>query len=738
MANNSIQTRLSDLPSKASLSPDDILLIDDGEKTYSLKFSILKSDVADAIDTDIDEISNAVEEVSNTVTEVSWKVDEIKNEISPETTIGTFTTDKEGTVTYRLDEPLKIGTRYKFAIATNSTTDSYRLFVGTTTVNREIGTISIPSGTTYLMFTADRAYDRVRVSGSPNYTLQITHTDHLLLSKPIVDGLPSDGSSGQYLRSLGDGNTEWADVEVPSPLNNIKDAELGGIIEGMISNSQHHNIATGAYAHAEGGEVDDSGSSTIYYRTEATGTGSHAEGIKTIAGGRAGHAEGIYTVTSADAAHAEGDHTEASGVYSHAEGYKTTASEEAAHVEGFYSEASGGISHAEGNSTTASGENAHAEGHNTTASGESSHAEGEESVASGGLAHAEGGNSTASGASSHAEGFTTQSIGVASHTQGSYTTARGTASDASGFGTIANGRSQHVFGEFNIEDSASDERTRGVYVEIVGNGTPNSDMTDGTRSNARTLDWSGNEALAGSLTLGLGSVDATTITPAELKDLKEATHLDSVIIAGQTLLPTQNEMTVAQLKTALGTVSKTATGLVPALPNETTTTKYLRQDGTWAVPPDTDTNTTYTAGNGLALSGTEFRNTGVIGIKTATDSDFRSGQITLTKDSVGLAAVENKSSATIREELTRDNVLQALGYDPAGVLRYKGVQPTLADIQALTGSVGGDVWFCTGDNTQYAYNGSTWDSLGTIDLTGTITYIQNWVREYVGNSIEAD
>ena len=40
------------------------------------------------------------------------------------------------------------------------------------------------------------------------------------------------------------------------------------------------------------------------------------------------------------------------------------------------------------------------------------------------------------------------------------------------------------------------------------------------------------------------------------------------------------------LKTEIpGTVSKTADGLAPKLPNETTTTKYLRQDGTWAVPP---------------------------------------------------------------------------------------------------------------------------------------------------------
>lgn len=38
-------------------------------------------------------------------------------------------------------------------------------------------------------------------------------------------------------------------------------------------------------------------------------------------------------------------------------------------------------------------------------------------------------------------------------------------------------------------------------------------------------------------------------------------------------------------------VSKNENGLVPMLPDETTTTKYLRQDGTWVKPP----NTTYSA-----------------------------------------------------------------------------------------------------------------------------------------------
>lgn len=69
----------------------------------------------------------------------------------------------------------------------------------------------------------------------------------------------------------------------------------------------------------------------------------------------------------------------------------------------------------------------------------------------------------------------------------------------------------------------------------------------------------------------------------------------------------------ADNNTTYGVVSKTANGLAPQLPNETTTTKYLRQDGTWAVPPNT--NTTYgvatTSANGLMSSGDKTKLDGI-------------------------------------------------------------------------------------------------------------------------------
>ncbi len=160
---------------------------------------------------------------------------------------------------------------------------------------------------------------------------------------------------------------------------------------------------------------------------------------------------------------AEGDSTTASGSYSHAEGGSTTASGSSSHAEGYSTTASGNYSHSEGYKTTASGDDSHSEGYKTTASGDDSHAEGYNTTALGNYSHSEGYNTTASGNYSHAEGrFTTASSDY-----------------------------QHTQGKFNIEDSAN------TYADIIGNGT-----NTNKRSNASTVDWSGNAWYAGNVYVG--------------------------------------------------------------------------------------------------------------------------------------------------------------------------------------------------------------------------------------------
>lgn len=136
------------------------------------------------------------------------------------------------------------------------------------------------------------------------------------------------------------------------------------------------------------------------------------------------------------------------------------------------------------------------EGSNGVASGSAAHSEGNETKALFDYAHAEGNNTIASGRTSHAEGDGTYAFGNCSHAEGYVTNAGGDYSHAEGNNTKAKHRSQHVFGEYNIADTNSaSSSNRGTYIEIVGNGTGGS-----ARSNARTLDWNGNETIAGDLT----------------------------------------------------------------------------------------------------------------------------------------------------------------------------------------------------------------------------------------------
>lgn len=78
----------------------------------------------------------------------------------------------------------------------------------------------------------------------------------------------------------------------------------------------------------------------------------------------------------------------------------------------------------------------------------------------------------------------------------------GTNSFSQGYFCSATGDNQHVFGKYNIADNTS--------LEIIGNGSNNS-----SRSNARTLDSSGNEWLAGGISINNVSDNSAAILNAK-------------------------------------------------------------------------------------------------------------------------------------------------------------------------------------------------------------------------------
>lgn len=124
---------------------------------------------------------------------------------------------------------------------------------------------------------------------------------------------------------------------------------------------------------------------------------------------------------------------------------------------------------------------------------------------------------TASGLASVAGGYETIAAGDHSQANNFMTQANGNASTANGWETIADSDYQQVGGKFNVADNAD------TYAEIIGNG---SDANN--RSNARTLDWSGNETIAGDLYF---NGNATALS-SQLSDKADSSSLATVATSG--------------------------------------------------------------------------------------------------------------------------------------------------------------------------------------------------------------
>lgn len=308
------------------------------------------------------------------------------------------------------------------------------------------------------------------------------------------------GSSGATVSSLpATHKTGWAYKVSTAGSYAGFTCEVGDLIicveDGTSANNAHwtvvqNNIEPDVYA-LKNNPVFTGSISMGRNSSSTVGTNSIAAGFATEANGYYSVAVGLRAKAIATGANAEGLNTLAANEYAHAEGRGDANTTYLGNNKTYTGTgAHGAFSHSEGSYTWAIGENSHAEGAN--------------SVATGDHAHAEGSGSQASGYSSHAEGNDTIASGSYSHSEGSR--------------TVANHKAQHVFGEYNISDAfGSEPEFRGTYVEIVGNGTgPNA------RSNARTLDWAGNEVLAGKLTVG--------INPTNNMDVATKQYVDTAIV----------------------------------------------------------------------------------------------------------------------------------------------------------------------------------------------------------------
>lgn len=158
------------------------------------------------------------------------------------------------------------------------------------------------------------------------------------------------------------------------------------------------------------------------------------------------------------------------------------------------------------------------------------------------------------GVDAHAEGYQTKALGQASHT--------------SGQGTIASGVGQYVFGTYNIEDTSAStvelNPTRGKrkYVHIVGNG-----INEDSRSNAHTLDWSGNAWFAGDVKVGGTSQDDTNAkTLATTDDLSWNNLKDRPFYSDDNVTIYESTITTSDLGGMYGVIDQSDVAkTIPAL-----------------------------------------------------------------------------------------------------------------------------------------------------------------------------
>lgn len=279
----------------------------------------------------------------------------------------------------------------------------------------------------------------------------------------------------------------------------------------------------------------------------AIGYRSHSEGRNTVANGSCAHSEGYYTRADKTGSHAEGYGSNALGVYSHAEGRLTKSVGDYSHSEGCYTFAIGENSHSQGQKTVAFGKNSltHGSGEGTSLSltGEANATtytvHNDVEIIKGAVIYIYYDYYYTS--ATVVDFNSSEKIVTLSNTLSKYVPlnnetvsiiysgiAGGAMSHTEGNGSIAFGRSQHVEGEYNIynESEFNSPEERSQYIHIIGNG-----ISHDERSNAHTLDWSGNAWFSGDVYIG--STSGTNKDEGS-KKLATEDYINSKIIYSET------------------------------------------------------------------------------------------------------------------------------------------------------------------------------------------------------------
>lgn len=287
-----------------------------------------------------------------------------------------------------------------------------------------------------------------------------------------------------------------------------------------------------------------------------------------------------------------------------------------------------------------------------------------------------------------------------------------------------------------------------------------------------TTDTSGNE-VESTVDLASGSIAAASQTSAGIMTAKDKARLDAMADGA-----TANEGTITGITTSSplsgsgtsGSVALThaASGVTAGTYGTTSTTALTPKFGDTVSVPGVSVNATghitaagshtvkipnavaspatdtATGSAGLMSAADKAKLDGIAagaqanaitGVKGAAESTYRTGQVNITPKDLGLdnlptsSDIEGKADKAttlagygITDAMTADDVTEAINAAIASAFTYKGTKATTADLPKSNNKVG-DVWHVTANAGEYAWNGSSWEELGsTIDLSG---YLQS-------------
>ena len=233
----------------------------------------------------------------------------------------------------------------------------------------------------------------------------------------------------------------------------------------------------------------------------------------------------------------------------------------------------------------------------------------------------------------------------------------------------------------------------------------------GTAANAATAN--------GDTTLVLAD-NSTVRSNIKLKG-SGATTVTSDASGNITISSTDNNTTYANFVKS-GTGAKA--GLVPSPGTTAGTTKYLREDGTWQVPPDTNTDTHWTTHLYAGASGTAANATTTNGNTTlvlADNSTVRaniklkgSGATTVTSDASGnitISSTDTDTKYTHPSHTAKSSGLYKVTVDSLGHVTAAAAV-TKADITALG---------IPGSDTNTTYGAATGSALGLVKIGSNIS-----------------